>query len=122
MTPWRIRLSRAPGWRKPAGAIVVARGTPDGNPFTVKSLFAEGFTGTAGEARKVCAERFRAWLLGQGPDVIRAGKAAYDRRRILARMPRLRGKVLACWCPLTDACHADVLYELASQTEVPSGT
>jgi hypothetical protein len=27
----------------------------------------------------------------------------------------LRGKDLACWCPLTKPCHADVLLEIANQ-------
>ena len=27
----------------------------------------------------------------------------------------LRGKDLACWCPLDQPCHADVLLELANQ-------
>ena len=26
----------------------------------------------------------------------------------------LRGKDLACWCPLDEPCHADVLLELAN--------
>jgi hypothetical protein len=26
----------------------------------------------------------------------------------------LRGKDLACWCPLSEPCHADVLLELAN--------
>jgi hypothetical protein len=29
----------------------------------------------------------------------------------------LRGKDLACWCPLDQPCHADVLLELANQDE-----
>jgi hypothetical protein len=28
---------------------------------------------------------------------------------------KLRGKNLACWCPLDQPCHADVLLELANQ-------
>lgn len=27
----------------------------------------------------------------------------------------LRGKNLACWCPLDQPCHADILLELANQ-------
>ena len=27
----------------------------------------------------------------------------------------LRGKDLACWCPLDQPCHADVLLEIANQ-------
>ena len=50
--------------------------------------------------------------------------ACYQRRlettpRLLAKLPELRGKALACWCPLdrearagANACHADVLLEL----------
>lgn len=30
------------------------------------------------------------------------------------RLPELRGKNLACWCPLDSPCHADVLLELAN--------
>ena len=29
----------------------------------------------------------------------------------------LRGKNLACWCPLDQPCHADVLLELANRPE-----
>jgi hypothetical protein len=36
--PHRIRLSRRKGWRKPEGAIVVARPTRWGNPFSVQRL------------------------------------------------------------------------------------
>lgn len=28
---------------------------------------------------------------------------------------KLRGKNLACWCPLDQPCHADVLLELANR-------
>jgi Domain of unknown function (DUF4326) len=34
----------------------------------------------------------------------------------VARLERdLSGKDLACWCPLDQPCHADVLLELANQ-------
>ena len=33
--PERIQLSRRAGWRMPAGAVKVSRGTPWGNPFRV---------------------------------------------------------------------------------------
>ncbi len=32
----------------------------------------------------------------------------------LSRLRQLRGKDLACWCPLDQPCHADVLLELAN--------
>ncbi len=41
------------------------------------------------------------------------------REKVLAALPTLRGKNLACWCPLPgvgeqDDCHAAVLLELAN--------
>jgi hypothetical protein len=37
--------------------------------------------------------------------------------RLVASIPDLRGKNLACWCPLDAPCHADVLLELANRDE-----
>ena len=34
----------------------------------------------------------------------------------------LRGKNLACWCKLTDPCHADVLLEIANQPDCNTNT
>jgi hypothetical protein len=34
-------------------------------------------------------------------------------------LSELRGKDLACWCPLDQPCHADVLLELANREEKP---
>jgi hypothetical protein len=31
----------------------------------------------------------------------------------------LRGKQLACWCPLGQPCHADVLIEVANAEGAP---
>jgi len=36
-------------------------------------------------------------------------------RSEIAAVRELRGKNLACWCPLDQPCHADVLLELANQ-------
>lgn len=41
--------------------------------------------------------------------------AGYPRRaKLIAGLPSLRGKNLACWCALDKPCHADVLLELAN--------
>lgn len=48
------------------------------------------------------------------------GMAGYpDRKRLIDGLPSLRGKNLACWCPLPkpgepDHCHASVLLRLAN--------
>lgn len=34
--------------------------------------------------------------------------------KVAAIRAELRGKDLACWCPLDEACHGDVLLEIAN--------
>lgn len=38
-----------------------------------------------------------------------------SRSDLLAKLPELKGRLLACWCAPKD-CHADVLAELANQS------
>ena len=38
--------------------------------------------------------------------------------KILSLLPDLRGKNLACWCPLDAPCHADVLLRLANADDL----
>ena len=112
--PKRIQLRRTKGWRKPADAINVARPTRYGNPFTVAGCLDAEFAATEAGARVVCVEAFRDWLngrtwaAGSGPE--------WDKKRddYLAAIPDLRGHDLACWCPLDQPCHADVLLKLAN--------
>ena len=91
----RIRLRRTKGWRKPAGAVVVARPSRWGNSFRV------GVDGTRAE----CVALFRRALL-DGQLVV--GVAEVQRE--------LAGRDLACWCPLGEPCHADVLLDVANPT------
>jgi len=126
----RIRLSRARGWRLPAGAVSVARPTRWGNPFGLGRMTGRddplrpyldaavlGVTGVDASAydtitpatRVVAVEAYRAWLTDQ-PEL----RAAAGRE--------LAGRVLACWCPLPtegepDVCHAAELLRVASDQE-----
>jgi len=111
--PDRITLSRAKGWRLPAGAVVVARPTIWGNPFTVSAALDAGFRGTDEEMARLVTVAFRTWMHGAGTDWMGTES---DRRRdvILSRLPELRGRDLACWCKPGCDCHADVLLELAN--------
>lgn len=102
--PQRIQLRRTKGWRKPEGAVVVARPTKWGNPYRV----------TAGNHCTYPANR---------ADVVRLFRQAVEADRDYGRnicgfhyadLAELRGKDLACWCPLDQPCHADVLLELAN--------
>lgn len=91
--PRRIQLSRKKGWRLPPNTVVVARPTKWGNPFHV------GIRHPPNEA----VHLFHEHVVG----LMESG-TGYPLRE-------LRGKNLACWCPLDQPCHADVLLELANK-------
>lgn len=103
--PQRIQLSRRKGWRMPPHTVKVDRTTKWGNPFIV------GEDGT----RARCIELFRL-LIGGGLLCISAGEACLSRQRtLLLNIPDARAALafhnLACWCPLSAPCHADVWLE-----------
>ena len=117
--PKRIQLRRTKGWRKPDGAIIVARPTRWGNPFKVADCINAGFAISEEHARAVCVRAFRDWLQGnRWADG--SGPAADERHAAyVAALPELRGHDLACWCPLDQPCHADVLLDLANREVTP---
>ncbi len=86
-----------------------------GNPFRIADCIEAGFAENVADARRVCVDAFAAWLRNDrwadasGPDAERR-HAEY-----LAALPALRGHDLACWCPLDQPCHADVLLEAANR-------
>lgn len=108
----------------PAGAVYVGRGSHWGNPFTVAGAIEHGYASTTDEARKACAGEFRRWLAdwiaGEDDgdsDVYCTGNGRYDRRWMRDHLPELRGKTLACWCPVPGPCHGSVLLELSNKPE-----
>ncbi len=107
--PQRIQLSRRKGWRMPDNTVSVARPTKWGNPWTVKDYMEAGYRPTHDEAVRVCVEAFEAWMK----------REQYWAHGTGTHPPpdatELRGKNLACWCPLDQPCHADVLLELANK-------
>lgn len=96
--PKRVQIDwRKPGGRKPEGVKVVSRPTRMGNPYRI---------GDPGVPDAETAVRlFREWIEGDS---------------IGARLTRgeaqatLRGFDLACYCPLDQPCHADVLLRIAN--------
>lgn len=103
--PKRIQLSRKRGWRMPESTMKVDRSTRWGNPFRVgdtvhKGPAHSGRDEVVRDAEHAC-QLFREWLFNQ--------------RDAREKLLPLRGKNLACWCPLDGACHADVLLEIANE-------
>ena len=95
----RIRRKRTKGYDMQAESLAL-NGLPAvyvGRPSKWQNLFRVGEDGSA----KVCVKKYRQML-----------EYHYPIKRQM--IEELRGKNLACWCPLDQPCHADVLLELAN--------
>lgn len=99
MKPQRVKLSRKRGWRKPPNTVVVSRPTRWGNMYKVRY-----FVKATDAERSAMVENFEAHLL--------SGELVYSTEDVKRE---LRGKNLACWCPLDKPCHADVLLRIANE-------
>jgi hypothetical protein len=110
--PERIQRKRTRGWRMPEGAVYVGRPGPWANPFrighdVIVEVFppgntSEGWACGMPVTPQLAVDLFRAWVLSR-PAQIEEYRA------------ELRGRDLACWCPLDQPCHADVLLEIANR-------
>lgn len=122
--PRRIKLSRKKGWRMPENTVKVDRSTRWGNPFHVGGWFKIGSPRgwlSAGEPPLDWCESLQPGEKGFMRIGTRAQAVNFYRRLVAKHRPEnlesLRGKNLACWCPLGEPCHAGVLLELANAPE-----
>ncbi|MEO3856176.1 DUF4326 domain-containing protein [Acrocarpospora sp. B8E8] len=114
--PQRIQRKRTKGFRLPEGCVYVGRPSVFGNPFAPAVI-----PGWATHSRELAVEDFGNWLAH--PDVFSRNtsggfatkpESVDARDRLLAALPQLVGHDLACWCHLSQPCHADVLLSLAN--------
>lgn len=111
------------------GAVIVARPSKFANPFAARIPHGESFQPC--ETRALLVDQFRAWIAGESynsvvdrlPLMDPEGRVWVSDPRVV-RPPRLAeiraelaGRDLACWCPLDQPCHGDVLLELANGGE-----
>jgi hypothetical protein len=154
--PERVQLSRRKGYRKPDGAIVVARPTRWGNPFAYRDQIG-GLVhyGPAHEKRfgrawdhegRISVDGMRHDMWFSSDDVVEThvrwatraelvelyrltiSEPTWGMRMALGRgqaghflkvtvddiRTELAGHDLACWCPLDQPCHADILLAIAN--------
>jgi uncharacterized protein DUF4326 len=114
--PKRIQLQRTKGWRKPEGAVVVSRPTKWRNPFCTidikvgdNSIMFDFAVDKVPDTvrRGILVAAYRRWMVNE---------ELVDNREVWeADLAAIRGLDLACWCPLDQPCHADVLLELANK-------
>ena len=102
LVPRRVQLRRSKGWRMPDNTVKVDRSTRYGNPFRV------GDPGIADATASI--ERFRR-ALRSGELMHGDADSPFAPENLRAA---LRGKNLACWCPLDAPCHADLLLQIAN--------
>jgi len=128
MSPVRVQRKRTKGWRMPENTVYVGRGSRWGNPFGIYKghtiIGPQWFDAMANWGRVVAGDAHAAYITSsrelQPADTL-------DHFRMLMKVRRrdaserfdtwlnpLLGKNLACWCPLDQPCHADVLLELAN--------
>jgi uncharacterized protein DUF4326 len=100
--PERIQLKRTKGWKMPPNTVKVDRSTPWGNPWPIGKC---GPLGRTAFDALGAVGFFEAMFTD--PDM-KAAAGYPDGLGLLA------GKNLACWCPLTQPCHADVLLKIAN--------
>ncbi|ABL68371.1 DUF4326 domain-containing protein [Paracoccus denitrificans] len=116
MMPQRIQLKRTKGWRLPADAVKVDRSTRWGNPWRV----GEPDITDAAEAVRRFAHAVEGFM-SNGSYCRPVAHPDSHIGRIISGIGDLRGKDLACWCPLDQPCHADVLLRLANRGDERDG-
>lgn len=114
MQPVRIQRKRVKGWKMPENTVSVTRPGKWGNPFVcikedgywwIKDMDGNYWDLRHSEkysATKRCIELYGAWI--EGKILIKENN-----------LKELEGKNLACFCPLDQPCHADVLLKLSNQ-------
>lgn len=124
-----MQRKRVKGWKMPENTVSVARPGKFGNPFKLMGdmLFVD-----AGHRRKILSRYvlfkhefvdaqaavkvFRDLLMDLNSHEVE--QPIYDRMKYMRdRIGDLAGKNLACFCPLDQPCHADVLLEFAKLWE-----
>lgn len=116
----RIQRKRTRGFQLPEGAVCVTRPGKWGNPFVVGMpyfvtdimAYRRGQPLSQAEWHAMTAEDavdcYRKWFSAQ---VGKSGFALSEEART-----ELRGRDLACFCPLDAPCHADHLLKVANAT------
>lgn len=101
----RVQMNRQTGWRaEHPDAVRVDRSTRWGNPFTGDEH--------GGRAAAVAAYR-QALADGTLP-----GVGTHPPVTVAAIRTELAGRDLACWCPIGEPCHAEVLLDVAAGAAV----
>jgi hypothetical protein len=141
----RIQRQRVKGWRMPENAVYVGRPSLWGNPWTPREApewIIPGWDGTglpaAGSGRQRTPRERLEWAVAKYREELEHLGLLSDYSIVVTERRHdavsehiresgatnmreyapvvLRGHDLACFCPLDQPCHADVLLELAASS------
>lgn len=136
--PVRLQRKRTKGYRLPPDAVYVGRPTKWGNPFEAYKCPCCGYWDVRDDngmtylvrhdyVRQPHVRADRSTWTTQREAIVKSvqlygDEATYwlggwetTRPDLHAALTELRGRDLACWCPLSAPCHGDVLLELANR-------
>ena len=105
--PVRVQRKRTKGWKMPPNTIYVGRPTIWGNDVKI------GDRPGCGNMRNCNCESRCVGMTAE--ECVRFYRDTNAKMLTRAQLEPLRGKNLACWCPIGQPCHADVLLELANK-------
>lgn len=102
--PERIQRKRIKGWRMPAGAVYVGRGSAWGNPHIIGTAVNCECTDDTDTVwtPTTAVEAYRVWM---------RARDAFGFDDVTMAVSYLRGADLACWCPLYEPCSYDGVGE-----------
>jgi hypothetical protein len=123
IVPVRIQRKRSKGWRMPPKTVYVGRGTVYGNPFKIGEHWRTGASRV--NTGNIAFNHQLEKAFGDNPltreDCVKAFVILLDYAGLpecetrWAHPKDLTGWNVACWCPLDQPCHADVLLEIANE-------
>lgn len=84
----------------PPNTVYVGRPSRFGNPYKIGMLVRATMSEYYVHNAKDAVDWYRPWIRNFA---------------WILPMKKLKGKNLACWCPLDQPCHADVLLKIANE-------
>lgn len=119
--PKRVQRKRTKGWRMPEGAVYVGRPSKWGNPVPVGKVIPDNpdwgliLTLTRWPTSPFRGAKWASIRISREQAVDAYFDFIVNLPPLwLSVVPELAGHDLACWCPLDEPCHADVLLEIAN--------
>ena len=117
--PKRIQRKRSKGWKMPPNTLCATRPGKFGNPFKV-GMYVKLGNGGNGMTYTICIDKSHATAAytyidttQQAVDIYREYRKRYPLSdELLARLGA--AEWIACFCPLTEPCHVEVLLEIAN--------